>query len=91
VNPRAAQAREVASKVDRREDVALGTLEIGVAGAQILTPIKASAEPMRVILRDESGAERVVLMRSVSFGSQDFLSRGAAARPSAAVEVGGVW
>jgi hypothetical protein len=44
-----------------------------------------------VILRDESGAERVVPMRSVSFGSQDFVSRGAAPKSSVVTEVGGVW
>ena len=53
--------------------------------------MKASAEPLRVILRDERGAERVVPMRGVSFGSQDFLARGASGRPSVAAEVGGVW
>ena len=63
-------------------------------GARVISPpfpVKASGEPLRVILRDERGAERVVPMRSVSFGSQDVLARGAATRPSATVDVGGVW
>jgi len=53
--------------------------------------MKTSADPLRLILRDERGAERVVPLRSVSFGSQDFLSRGAAPKQPGAVEVGGVW
>ena len=88
LNARAVQAREVASKGEGRADVEPGTLESSVTGAQV---IRLSPEPLRVIVRDERGAERVVPMRSVSFGSQDFLSRGTAAKPAATVEVGGVW
>ncbi|HEX8146184.1 MAG TPA: hypothetical protein VF591_03190 [Pyrinomonadaceae bacterium] len=92
VNVRAERVREVASVGGRRADVAPRTLEHSVTGAQVIhLPVKTSAETLRVILRDESGAERVVPMRSVSFGSQDFLSRGASGRPPVAVEVGGVW
>lgn len=89
---RVTQAREVASRNERRADVVQRTLEMSVTSAQVLTliPVKASAEPMRVILRDERGAERIVPMPSVSFGSQSFLARDATTRPSAA-EVGGVW
>jgi hypothetical protein len=87
------QAREVAFKGERRANVAPRTLVYSVTGAPVITgiPVKTSAEPLRVILRDERGAERVVPMRSVSFGSQDFLARGATAKPAAAVQVGGVW
>jgi hypothetical protein len=87
------QAREVASAGGRRADVEPGTLVSSVTGAQVIKPIsvKASAESLRVILRDERGAERVVPMRGVSFGSQDFLARGASARPSVAADVEGVW
>jgi hypothetical protein len=90
---RAAQSREVASGGERRADVEQRTLVSSVTSAQVLTliPVKASAEPMRVILRDEGGAERVVSMRSVSFGSQSFLARDAVAKPPAAAEDGGVW
>jgi hypothetical protein len=92
-NGRVRQPREVASRGERNEDVAQNTSIISVTRARVITPIplKTSAEPLMVILRDERGAERVVPMRSVSFGSQDFLSRGAAPRPSAVAEVGGVW
>jgi hypothetical protein len=85
---RAARARQVASKVEGPTDSAQNTTVFSSTGAQV---IHLSPEPLRVILRDERGAERVVPMRSVSFGSQDFLSRGAATRPAANVEVGGVW
>lgn len=93
VNVRGRQPREVASKGERRADVAQNTLISSVTGARVLTPIpvQGSAEPLMVILRDERGAERVVPMRSVSFGSQDFLARGTAPRPSVVAEVGGVW
>ena len=91
-NVRAGQSREVALKVENHASVEPGTLESSVTGAQVIRlSLKSSAEPLRVILRDERGAERVVPMRSVSFGSQSFLAREAVARPSAAVEVGGVW
>lgn len=90
---RSAQAREVASKGESRMEVAPRTFVSSVTGAQVIKPIsvKASAEPLRVIVRDERGAERVVSMRGVSFGSQDFLARGASGRPAVAAEVGGVW
>lgn len=92
VNVRAAQSRAVASNVVRRAEVETNTLVTSVTGARVIhLPLKSSAEPLRVILRDDRGAERVVPMRSVSFGSQSFLARDAATRPSAAVEVGGVW
>ena len=93
VNVRATRAREVASIGERRADAGPRTLDRSVTGALVLHPIsvKASAEPLQLILRDERGAERVVPMRSVSFGSQDVLARGAATRPSAPLEVGGVW
>jgi len=87
------QAREVASRGESRTEAAPRTFVSSVTGAQVIKPIsvKASAEPLRVILRDERGAERVVSMPGVSFGSQDFLARGAAGRPASAAEVGGVW
>ncbi|HWS89272.1 MAG TPA: hypothetical protein VN282_20025 [Pyrinomonadaceae bacterium] len=93
LSSRAARAREVASKVERRTDSAQNTADFSVTAAQVLHPIqvRASAEPLRIVLRDERGAERVVPMRSVSFGSQDFLARGAATRPATNAEVGGVW
>ena len=93
LSTRIMQAREVASKGERRADVELRTAVGSFTAAQIVTPIsvQASAGPLRVILMDERGAEHVVPMRSVSFGSQDFLSRGATPKPAVAADVGGVW
>ena len=51
----------------------------------------AVAEPLRMIVRDERGAERVVPMRAVSFGSQDLLARETALRQASVAEVEGVW
>ncbi|HEX7313674.1 MAG TPA: hypothetical protein VF297_07120 [Pyrinomonadaceae bacterium] len=91
-NARATQQREIANEGERRGDSGQNTLVSSVTGAQVIhLSVKTSAEPLRVILRDERGAERVVPMRSVSFGSQDFLSRGAALKQPGAAEVGGVW
>lgn len=87
-NARALQSRELVAQGMRREAAApQNTLVSSVSAAPILLP----KEPLRVILRDERGAERVVPMRSVSFGSQDFLSRGASSKTPTVVEVGGVW
>ncbi|MFL6258003.1 MAG: hypothetical protein ACJ74T_23585 [Pyrinomonadaceae bacterium] len=87
VNARGMQSREVAVKSERHEGVGERTLVSSVTGAPVIIPRKT----LQVILRDERGAERVVPMRSVSFGSQDFLSRGAAPKPPVVAEVGGVW
>jgi hypothetical protein len=91
--PRAVRAVEAASKGEPREKVLRNTVINSVESARVLRPIavRASAEPLRIILRDERGAGRVVPMRSVSFGSQDLLSREAATMPPDAAEVGGVW
>ncbi|MET0650484.1 MAG: hypothetical protein ABW208_28070 [Pyrinomonadaceae bacterium] len=94
VSPRVRHARAVAPRAERRPDIAQqNTFINSVTGARVITriPVKASAEPLRVILRDERGTGRVVPVRSVSFGSQDFLAREAAVRSSVATEVGGVW
>lgn len=53
---------------------------LGSGGATASTPpapvqLSASRKPMRVVLRDERGASRVVSMRPVSFGSQEFVGR----------------
>jgi hypothetical protein len=87
---RVVRAGEVASKGEARDKVLRNTVVNSVESARVIRPIAVmtSAQPLRVILRDERG---VVPMRAVSFGSQDFLSRGTALRPSVVAEVGGVW
>lgn len=47
--------------------------------------------PLRVVLRDESGAGRVVPMRAVSFGSQELLARESVSRQVIAADNEGVW
>lgn len=62
----------------RRERHELGN-SFGVRNAPVVAlvnppvPVRLprSKQPMRVVVRDESGAERVLSMRSVSFGSQE--------------------
>ena len=89
---RASLSRVVASMGGQRAESSQNTLVSSVTGAQVIhLSVKTSAEPLRVIVRDESGAERVVPLRSVSFGSQDFLSREAALKQPGAANVGGVW
>ena len=91
LSTRVRQAREVAAKVERPAADEPGTIVSSVTAAPVIS-LKTSNESLRVILRDERGAARVVPMRSVSFGSQDFLSRGATAKPAAAIaQPGGVW
>jgi hypothetical protein len=50
-----------------------------------------NAEPLRVVLRDERGATRVVPMRSVSFGSQELIAREGTSRRAAVTGREGVW
>lgn len=95
-NARGAQAREVASRgVGRADSAAQRTAVSSVTTAPVLRPatitLKAPGEPPRMILRDERGAQHVVPMRAVSFGSQDVLAREAALKQAGAAEVGGVW
>lgn len=90
---RVVHAGVVASKGEGRDKVLQNTVINSVESARVFRPIavQASSEPLLVILRDERGAGRVVPMRAVSFGSQDFLARETALRPSGANDVGGVW
>lgn len=67
----------------RREEVALVDQPVSVK----LSPSK---HPMRVVLRDESGAERVLSMRAVSFGSQELGRMNFGPRASAVAKEG-VW
>jgi hypothetical protein len=48
---------------------------VPVSDKPVPVQLSASRKPMRVVLRDERGASRVVSMRPVSFGSQEFVGR----------------
>lgn len=56
-----------------------GVLESGFRRAPVITgsnmSLKVSAEPLQVVLRDESGSARRVAMKSVSFGAQSLVGR----------------
>jgi hypothetical protein len=54
-------------------------------------PVNTSAEPLRVVLRDEQGVARVVQMRTVSFGSQELLAREETGRRASEKKNEGVW
>jgi hypothetical protein len=53
--------------------------------------LKTTAEPMRMILRDERGVGHVVPMRAVSFGAQELIARESVSRQASAAENEGVW
>jgi hypothetical protein len=81
----------------RRAASASNSLTADLNSAPVITgrtwriPVGVPAEPLRVILRDSHGAEQVVSMRTVSFGSQELIAREGARRQTAAAEDEGVW
>jgi hypothetical protein len=91
-------SREVAARFEgRAAGLQRNTTVASVIGAQVITgrgvpfPLKTPGEPMRMILRDERGAGRVVPMRAVSFGSQELIAREGVSRRAPAAENEGVW
>lgn len=62
-----------------------------IKGQGVTIALPAPGEPLRMILRDERGAGRVVPMRSVSFGSQAPIMREGAPRQASAADDEGVW
>lgn len=92
IRPRAGsrrQVRETARIEDDKRTVANNSF--AVSSAPIMISVNRSAEPLRVVLRDEQGAAHVVRMRAVSFGSQELLSRDVAGARSDAKSEEGVW
>jgi hypothetical protein len=57
----------------------------------VALPVNLSAQPLRVVLRDEQGASRVVAIRSVSFGAQELVGRSPVAAPRVTQVREGVW
>lgn len=80
-------AREVADGSQRSETLSLTAARV-ISGSGMTIALKT---PLRVVLRDESGAGRVVPMRAVSFGSQELLARESVSRQASAAENEGVW
>lgn len=96
--PAPRQSTEVAAKLngraagtERSTEVFSLTQAPVITGRGVTIALKTTAEPMRMIIRDERGAGRVVPMRAVSFGSQDLMSRESAGRQAGAAENEGVW
>jgi hypothetical protein len=92
------QSREVAAKLDGRAAAPQrNTADFSVTQAPVITgrgvtiALKTTTEPMRMILRDERGAGRVVPMRAVSFGAQELIARESVSRQATAAENEGVW
>ncbi|HEX8560132.1 MAG TPA: hypothetical protein VF668_18695 [Pyrinomonadaceae bacterium] len=88
---------EVASKSEARAGgernttlASFGSAPV-IKGQGVTIALRAPGEPLRMILRDERGAGRVVPMRSVSFGSQAPIVREGAPRRSPAADDEGVW
>ena len=86
--------KETARADEGQRTLTSNSLAVSVAPV-INIPLKisvgASAEPLRVMLRDEKGTAHVVPMRTVSFGSQELLSRDVAGARSGAKNEEGVW
>jgi hypothetical protein len=62
-----------------------------IRGRTLSIPMETGAAPLRLLLRDERGAMRLVPVRSVSFGAQDVIARDGARRQTPAVDDEGVW
>ena len=76
-------ARPPRAGVELTDDAVLETRDSAFAAAQNFTvgepiplPVNPSAQPLRVVLRDEQGASRVVAINPVSFGAQEFVGQG---------------
>jgi hypothetical protein len=76
---------------------ALNTTVMSVGSAEVIPrrmlsiPMETGAAPLRLLLRDERGALRLVPVRPVSFGAQDLIARDGARRQATPVEDEGVW
>src|SRR5437764_4098385 len=84
--------REVARAGDVRKVSANNTLIASATSAPVISlTLGNSPETLRVVLRDEHGAARVVPLRAVSFGSQELLARESVGRRASVKENEGVW
>lgn len=62
-----------------------------IRGHTMMIPLDTVAAPLRVVLRDERGAERLLPLRSVSFGAQELIARGVARQQTTAADEEGIW
>lgn len=90
-------SREVPARVDVRGEPQRNTTLASLTSARVITgrgvpfALKTPGEPVRMILRDERGAGRVVPVRAVSFGAQELIAREGLSRQASAAENEGVW
>ena len=70
--------------------MSVGSAEV-IRGRTLSIPVEKGAAPLRLLLRDERGALRLVPVRPVSFGAQDLIARDGARRQATPVEDEGVW
>jgi hypothetical protein len=92
------RATEAARAAGGAGDVAaLNTTVASVSSAEVIRgrtlsiPMETGATPLRLLLRDEHGAVRLVPVRPVSFGAQDVIARDGVRRQTPAVDDEGVW
>jgi hypothetical protein len=91
------QLRETLSRSEGNRVQASNMLTADLNSAPVITartwkiPVGTPAEPLRMVVRDERGAERVVPMRTVSFGSQELIAREGARQHTALADNEGVW
>jgi hypothetical protein len=82
---RADSAVRMAPVLSRRDG------EVTFVNPPVAVPLPAARQPLRVMLRDESGASRALSMRAVSFGSQEFISRLGGPQRTSNTSKEGVW
>src|SRR5947209_2229399 len=87
------RVHEVARAEEGRKVSVDNTLTASLTSAPVISriPLGNSPETLRVVLRDEHGAARVVPVRAVSFGSQELLARESTNRRVNVKENEGVW
>jgi hypothetical protein len=92
------RAREVALRGSAGQPSVRNSSTFSVDSARVIEQnptlkisLDTSAQPLRVVLKDERGASRVVPMRPVSFGSQDLIAREGQGRRATPADKEGVW
>lgn len=64
--------------------------QTAISYSTIAVPVRLSPQPIQVVLRDESGAARVLSMKRVSFGAQEAVAR-AGKTPAPLSDEEGAW
>ena len=68
-----------------------GAGEQARASVPLAVPVNSSAQPLKIVLRDDEGQARVVSIKSVSFGAQEFGGRTSGRTRHALANPEGVW